>query len=234
MSLWSEPSIPEERLDRLAAQRLNYTAQSLRQADLPPTPGPAFAQWYGDAEAAGIVEPNAMVLATVGEDGVPTARTVLLKGVTETGFAFFTNYQSRKGRQLAAHPAASLLFAWIPLSRQVSLTGPVVRLPEEESDAYFASRPRESQIAAWASPQSQRIRGRAELHAAWQRYEERYAGSDVPRPPHWGGFELRPVRVEFWQGQPSRMHDRIVFLAAEGVPRGLAEDAAWEKQRLAP
>lgn len=234
MSLWPGPPPPDEQLRGLAAARRDYQVPPLRMADLPPAPGPAFAAWYADAAAGAVLEPNAMVLATVGEDGVPAARTVLLKGVSTLGFSFFTNYQSSKGRQLAAHPHATALFAWLPLSRQVAVTGPVIRLTAAESDEYFASRPRASQIAAWASPQSQRIGGRAELHRSWQRLEERYADGEVPRPPHWGGFEVRPVRLEFWQGQPSRMHDRIVYTSARGEPSDLSEPTAWERSRLAP
>jgi pyridoxamine 5'-phosphate oxidase len=233
MSLWPGPP-PDDRLRDLAAARRDYRVPPLRRADLPAAPGPAFAAWYGDAAAGGVLEPNAMVLATVGEDGVPAARTVLLKGASARGFSFFTNYQSRKGRQLAAHPHATALFVWLPLSRQVAVTGPVARLPSAESDEYFASRPRASQIAAWASPQSQRISGREELHRSWQQLEERFAEGDVPRPPHWGGFEVRPVRLEFWQGQPSRMHDRIVYTSNRGEPADLTDPASWERSRLAP
>ncbi len=234
MSLWPGPPSPQERSAKLAAARRDYLVPPLRMADLPEAPGPAFAAWYSDAESGSVLEPNAMVLATVGEDGVPSARTVLLKGVTALGFTFFTNYQSRKGRQLAAHPQATALFVWLPLSRQVAVTGPVVRLTEEESDAYFASRPRASQVAAWASPQSQRISGRQELQRAWHQRQEQFAAGDVPRPPHWGGFEVRPVRVELWQGQPSRMHDRIVYTSRSEEPAILDDPTAWDRTRLAP
>ena len=234
MSLWSPSGVPDDRLQRLASQRLNYAAEPLLLQDLPAAPGSAFAQWFDAAERAGVLEPNAMAIATVGEDGVPSARTVLLKGVSATGFQFFTNYQSTKGRQLAAHPVAALLFAWLPLSRQVGITGTVVRLSAEESDGYFASRPRDSQIAAWASPQSQRIGDREALSASLRRFEAEFADGPVPRPAHWGGFEVRPFRLEFWQGQPSRMHDRVVYTTPGGVPGLLAQASDWQRVRLAP
>ena len=234
MSLWSGPPNQGEHLHGLRSTRRDYLAPPLLLKDLPHAPGAAFRDWYARACEADVLEPNAMVLATVGEDGLPTARTVLLKGVTGAGLSFFTNYQSRKGRQLAAHPWATALFVWLPLSRQVAITGLVQRLPDEESDEYFASRPREAQLAAWASPQSQEISGREELLEAWQRLEERFTGAAVPRPPHWGGFLLRPTRVEFWQGQPSRMHDRIIYVATSPHSGDLGDEQAWERRRLAP
>lgn len=223
-----------QRLHHIHALRLDYDVHPLLAEDLPEAPSQAFADWFAHAEQAQVVEPNAMVLATMGEDGVPSARTVLLKGVTGAGFRFFTNYQSRKGREIAAHPWATLLFAWVAMHRQVCITGEVVRLPPQESDAYFATRPRDSQIAAWASPQSQRIADRAEVLDEWRRLAARFADGPVRRPPHWGGFELRPRRIEFWQGQPSRMHDRIVYLARSTGPSPLDDAACWERVRLAP
>lgn len=234
MSLWSASGVPDERLQHLARLRLHYDAAPLRRSDMPQAPGEAFADWFAAAEAAGVIEPNAMVLATAGEDGLPSARTVLLKGVEPSGFSFFTNYQSRKGRQLAAHPRASLLFVWLPLFRQISITGHVARLSAEQSDEYFASRPRGSQLAAWASAQSSQVSGRADLERAWQTYESQFADGPVPRPPHWGGFEVRPLRIEFWQGQPSRMHDRIVYEVRGQSPEDIFDPAAWQRSRLAP
>lgn len=233
MSLWPPPP-PSEQLSDLPTARRDYQMPPLRLSDLPDAPGAAFADWYAAAAASAVVEPNAMVLATVGEDGIPAARTVLLKGVSERGFAFFTNYQSRKARQLAAHPSATGLFGWLPLSRQVSVTGAVERLAAEGSDEYFASRPRDSQIAAWASPQSQQVGGRDELQRAWEHHRQRFEGQDVPRPPHWGGFLIRPFRLEFWQGQPSRMHDRIVYTSRTPQPPDLGDPAGWQRERLAP
>ncbi len=174
-----------------------------------------------------------MVLATTGPDAAPTLRTVLLKDVTATGFTFFTNYRSRKAQQLASGRAA-LLFAWIPLFRQVEVNGEVVRVPEEVSDAYWRTRPPASQLGAWASHQSQPIAGRGELRESWDRLRQQFGDDPIPRPTFWGGFELRPSRVEFWQGQPSRMHDRIEYLSRSGTPARLDDPDSWQRRRLAP
>ncbi len=168
---------------------------------------------------------NAMTLATVDADGRPFARIVLLKGVDQRGFLFYTNYQSRKGQQLEAHPSAALVFYWPELERQVCVTGQVTKLPDAESDAYFQSRPRGSRIGAWASNQSQVIADREILDRQWREFESKYP-SQVPRPPHWGGFVLRPDQIEFWQGRPNRLHDRFRY--------GRQTDGGWKIERLSP
>jgi pyridoxamine 5'-phosphate oxidase len=184
-----------------------------------------FRQWYEHAVAAGVVEPEAMALATSTPDGFPSVRFVLLKGVDERGVEFFTNYESRKSRELAANPRAALAILWKPLERQVRLEGAVERLTAEESDAYFASRSRGSQLGAWASRQSEAIPDRDWLEERLASFDAQYPGT-VPRPPHWGGFLLRPHAIEFWEGRPSRLHDREVFT------RGT--DGAWHARRLSP
>jgi pyridoxamine 5'-phosphate oxidase len=181
--------------------------------------------WYDEAVAAGVPEPNAMALATATPDGVPSVRIVLLKGIDDLGVQFFTNYESRKGRELIANPRAALAILWKPLQRQVRLEGPVEVLEPEESDAYFASRSRGSQLGAWASKQSEVIPDREWLEARLAAVDAEYPG-DVPRPPHWGGFRLLPTTVEFWEGRPNRLHDREAFT------RG--EDGAWVSARLSP
>jgi len=204
--------------------RQQYRKGVLLEESLAATPLAQFTKWFDEALAAQIVEPTAMTLACVGPDGRPSARIVLLKGFDERGFVFFTNYESRKGAELTAHPDASLLFFWPELERQVRIEGKVAKIAASESDAYFDSRPLGSRIGAWASPQSRPItRERLE-----QRTREFTAslGEHPARPPHWGGFRLRPDYVEFWQGRPSRLHDRLVFRRAE--------PDHWESVRLAP
>ncbi|MPY92266.1 MAG: pyridoxamine 5'-phosphate oxidase [Acidimicrobiia bacterium] len=210
----------------LAALRRAYQALPFDISDAAQTPFEQFSSWVEEMVAASTeLEVNAAVLATADGRGRPSARHVLVKGADIRGFAFFTNYASRKADELAANPWASLVFAWSPVARQVIAEGPVERLGAPESDAYFASRPRDSQLAAWASPQSRPLPDRAALDAAFAASEARFADAPVPRPPGWGGFRLRPVRVEFWQGRPSRLHDRIVYLAEGGT---------WRRERLAP
>ncbi|NIL42129.1 pyridoxamine 5'-phosphate oxidase [Salinispora arenicola] len=186
-----------------------------------------FDRWFTEVVAAGLPEPNAMVLGTADRAGRPSARTVLLKGYDPDGFVLFTNYGSHKGTELAANPYASLVFPWFMLQRQVVVTGRVDRLDRAETEAYFASRPRGSQLGAWASEQSRVLPNRSALDDAYRAMAERYAdGAPIPAPPNWGGFRLRPDGVEFWQGQASRLHDRLRFRSADG--------GDWVVERLAP
>lgn len=211
----------------LADLRINYSRASLDEADAAPDPLAQFDRWFKEALAAKLPEPNTMTLATVGDDGRPSARIVLIKGVDERGFVFFTNYESRKGRDLAAHPQAALLFYWIELERQVRIEGRIEKTSAEESDRYFASRPLGSRIGAWASEQSAVIDGRATLEAREKAVSERY-GDNPPRPPHWGGYRLVPDSIEFWQGRPSRLHDRLLYT------RDAAAASGWTISRLSP
>ncbi|MBU9675933.1 pyridoxamine 5'-phosphate oxidase [Burkholderia multivorans] len=211
----------------LADLRINYSRASLDEADAAPDPFAQFDRWFNEALAAKLPEPNTMTLATVGADGRPSARIVLVKGVDERGFVFFTNYESRKGRDLAAHPYAALLFYWIELERQVRIEGRVEKTSAEESDRYFASRPVGSRIGAWASEQSAVIDSRATLEAREKAFSERY-GDDPPRPPHWGGYRVVPDTLEFWQGRPSRLHDRLIYTRDAAAPHG------WTISRLSP
>lgn len=214
----------------LAALRRAYQSAPFDVEEAAETPHEQFSAWLGDITAATPeLEVNAAVLATADAAGRPSARHVLVKGAGPDGFTFFTNYGSRKAADLADNPRAALVFAWSPVARQVVAEGAVEPLREAESDAYFAGRPRDSQLGAWASPQSQPLDSRAELDAAYAAAEARFAGRPVPRPEHWGGYRLRPDRVEFWQGRPSRLHDRVLYTAEVD-----ATGAAWRRQRLAP
>jgi len=219
------PDVPDH--DRLARLRRTYTSGGFDAADLAPTWTAQLRRWLDDAEAAGVLEINAMVLATSSPAGRPRTRTVLLKGLDEHGLVFFTNYRSAKAHDLEANPSASILFPWIELQRQVIVMGTVSRLDEAASDRYFASRPHDSQIGALASPQSEVIASRAVLEEARDALLGRYPpGTSVPRPAHWGGYRLVPDEVEFWQGRPERLHDRLRYrMTADGV---------WVIERLAP
>jgi pyridoxamine 5'-phosphate oxidase len=210
----------------LADQRKEYSLAGLSEKDLARDPFRQFEKWFQEVEAAKIPEPNAAVLATAGRDGRPSARVVLLKGVDGRGFVFFTSYDSRKGREIEANPRAAYVFPWIALERQVVVEGAVARVAREESEAYFHSRPRASQLAAWASAQSSIIAGRDTLDGAMKAMEKKYAGVEAPLPPNWGGFRIVPETVEFWQGRRSRLHDRLRYRREA--------NGAWLIERLAP
>lgn len=207
-------------------RRVQYETAGLDRHDLDESPIQQWHAWYVDALDAGLPEPNAMAIASVDDDGLPDSRIVLARGVDDEGITFFGNYESAKGRQLDANPSASAVFPWLGLHRQVRVRGTVELLSSIESDAYFASRPRESQIGAWASPQSTVIDDRSELELLVARFTAEFEGREVPRPSHWGGWLLVPETYEFWQGRPSRLHDRFRYRADL--------DGAWIIERLAP
>jgi pyridoxamine 5'-phosphate oxidase len=201
-------------------------ARHLSEADADPDPLAQFRAWYQEAQAGGVPQPEAMTLATATPEGKPSARLVLLRGCDERGFVFYTNYDSRKGRELAANPQAALVLYWQPLGRQVRIEGRVEAVAAEESDAYFRGRPRDSRLGAWASPQSEVIADREVLERRLQELQARYPGAEVPRPPHWGGFRVVPEVIEFWQGREGRLHDRLRYRRHAGQ--------GWLRERLAP
>lgn len=209
---------------KIADLRQEYMRAGLGEADVDRDPIRQFERWFADALNANLPLPNAMTLATVGADGAPSARVVLLKGIERGGFTFYTNYASRKARELAARAGACLVFMWSPLERQVRIDGSVERVSPEESDAYFTSRPLGARLSAWASPQSETVASRAFLEAAMAAARGRY-GDSPPRPPHWGGYRVMPSALEFWQGRADRLHDRLLYTR---------EGDAWRIVRLAP
>ena len=209
----------------LAALRRSYALSSLDEADADRDPIRQFDRWFADALAAEVLEPNAMTLATASREGVPSARIVLLKGVDARGFVYFTDYRSRKAAEVTENPRAALTFLWKEIERQVRVTGAVARVTEEESDAYFRSRPIGSRLGAWASHQSSTIANRAELEERLRTVSSRFGDGDVPLPPHWGGFRLVPQEIEFWQGRPDRLHDRLLYRLGNG---------GWSIARLSP
>jgi pyridoxamine 5'-phosphate oxidase len=215
--------------DQVAAMRARYAGSGLSDIDLAEDPITQFGRWFGDIVELDVPEPNAMILATVNENSEPSTRHVLLKGFGPEGFVFFTNYGSRKAHELSVHPFASLCFPWFAVQRQVIVIGSVSKVTRDETEAYFATRPRGSQLGAWASAhQSDVVASRAELDAAFDAVSARFAGGEqVPAPPFWGGFRVTPSSVEFWQGRDSRMHDRLRYRRSEG-------DNTWIIERLSP
>ena len=204
----------------------SYSGEGLEESNADADPLRQFHRWFDDARAAGLPLPEAMTLATANKDGRPSARLVLLKHADERGFVFYTNYGSQKARELDANPQAALVFYWPQLERQVRIEGSVSRVSSSESDEYFQTRPRESQIGALASPQSEAISGREVLQQRFEELAEFYRDREIARPDHWGGYRLRPERIEFWKGRPSRLHDRLLY--------ELQPDGSWTIKRLAP
>ncbi len=210
----------------VADLRKDYQLQGLRETDVDVSPFKQFQVWFDQALASQLPEPNAMTVATATQSGKPSARIVLLKGFDERGFVFYTNYQSHKGQELADNPQAALVFWWAELERQIRIEGRVEKVSQQESYEYFHSRPFNSRLGAWASEQSQVIESRAVLEQRAQELKTKYENSDVPRPPHWGGFRVIPTRIEFWQGRSSRLHDRLLYR--------LLDNGSWLIERLSP
>lgn len=210
----------------LADMRRNYAERSFDYQDLNPNPLVQFDQWMREAIESQLLEPNAMALATAGSDGQPTVRTVLLKGFDEKGFVFYTNYESSKARQIAENPRVALLFQWLPLERQVTVTGRAEKITAAESLRYFLSRPRESQIGAWASRQSEIITTRSILEGKFAEMKAKFSSGQIPLPSFWGGYRVIPDKIEFWQGRPNRLHDRFCYR--------LVSDKTWKIDRLMP
>ncbi len=206
--------------------RTEYTSRALLESEADPDPVRQFQSWFDDAVKSGVPEPNAMTLATATANGTPSARIVLLKGVDERGFIFYSNYTSRKGRELLENPRAAVVFHWVSVARQVRVEGKIVRLSREESEEYFHKRPVGSQLGAWASHQSEAIANREALDNAMHEVSKRFEGKEIPIPPSWGGYALLPDRIEFWQGRENRLHDRLVYTRAKS--------GGWSIARLAP
>jgi pyridoxamine 5'-phosphate oxidase len=215
----------DDHRDRIRDRRVQYETAGLDLGDVDPDPMVQWRRWHDDAFEAGVAEPNAMTLATADAEGRPDARVVLVRGADERGFTFFTNYESAKAIQIDANDSVAVTFSWLDLHRQVRLQGVAAALPAHESDAYFASRPRGSQIGAWASPQSHVLAGRDELDQRVARFAADFDGRQVDRPDHWGGYRITPHTWEFWQGRPNRLHDRLRYRLSDGD---------WVIERLAP
>lgn len=213
-------------MDKIADIRKDYQLESFTEADANANAIKQFAAWWDDADKSEIDEVNAFTLATATKDGKPSARIVLLKGFDERGFVFFTNYESHKGKVIAENPQASMVFFWKELERQIRIEGIIEKVSNEESDEYFFSRPAGSQLGAWASPQSNVISNRNVIEENVKKYETEFAASPITRPPQWGGYRLKPQLIEFWQGRPSRLHDRLQYT--------LQQNGEWKIERLAP
>ncbi len=213
-------------METIAAMRKVYQRESLFEKDVDPDPVKQFGTWWQQAIETKVEEPNAMTLATCDAMKKPSARIVLLKGIEKNGFVFFTNYESRKGKEMEENPFASLLFFWRELERQVRVEGKVKKIDPSESDAYFNQRPLESRIGAWSSPQSQVINNREILERNVEKYNSQFGSGNIPRPDFWGGYIVEPYRIEFWQGRPGRLHDRLLYVSDE--------NNSWKIERLAP